>query len=255
MAETQPALICPGSLVVFGATSGIAEAFAAECLQCKQPIILVGRTERELQRLATDFEIRYRVKPPYFVWDISQKESHAERMQALLKAHEVGGILLCAGILHTEEAIQSQPELARNVIDIDLTESIQILLCFAAHLRGRREGLIAAISSVAGDRGRAKHATYGAAKAGLNVFLAGLRLEMRDYGVGVCTIKPGPVRTRMTADYQGSKALLAHPKKVAKRIFWALQHQKAVTYTPAYWRWVMLILRMLPEPFFAKIKA
>jgi decaprenylphospho-beta-D-erythro-pentofuranosid-2-ulose 2-reductase len=255
MTEGVKQPICSGVLVLFGATSGIAEAVAAECLRIHQPIVLVGRSESGLQRICDDLEVRCARRPAFFVWDLLDKAKHADRMRALLQAHEVGGLLVCSGLLHEEEAIQNQLDLARDVIDINLTEVVQILLHFAAHLRGRREGVIAALSSVAGDRGRAKNATYGAAKAGLNVFLAGLRLTLRDSGIGVCLIKPGPVRTRMTAHYQGPGILLADTKTVAKRIVWALQRQKAVTYAPGYWRWVMVVLRCLPESIFARMKA
>jgi decaprenylphospho-beta-D-erythro-pentofuranosid-2-ulose 2-reductase len=247
--------ICSGSLVLFGATSGIAEAVAAECLRVKQPVVLVGRSEAGLKSVCDDLEVRCQSRPPHFVWDLLDRVGHADRMRALLQAHEVGGLLLCSGLLHEEEAIRGRSELARDVLDVNLTESVQVLLLFAAHLRGRREGVMAALSSVAGDRGRAKNATYGAAKAGLNVFLEGLRLNLRDCGIGVCIIKPGPVRTRMTAHYQGPPWLLAEPKAVAKRIVWALRRQKPVTYVPGYWRWVMAVLRQLPEPIFARMKA
>jgi decaprenylphospho-beta-D-erythro-pentofuranosid-2-ulose 2-reductase len=252
--ESRPP-ICSGALVLFGATSGIAVAVAAECLRIGQPVILVGRSETGLKRISDDLEVRYQKRPPHFIWDLEDKTGHADRMRALLQAHEVGGLLLCAGLLHEEEAIRGHVEWARDVIDINLTESIQVLLHFAAHLRGRREGVLAALSSVAGDRGRAKNATYGAAKAGLAVFLAGLRLSLREHGVGVCIIKPGPVRTRMTAHYQGPRLLLAEPEKVAKTMVRALRRQKTVTYVPGYWKWVMAVFRWLPEPIFARMKA
>lgn len=122
-----------------------------------------------------------------------------------------------------------------------------MLTLFAADLEGRRVGCIAAISSVAGDRGRRSNYVYGSAKGGLSVFLQGLRSRLYPAGVAVITIKPGPVRTPMTDQLPG-RLHLADPHLIARDIVRSLERRSPeVLYTPSIWRYIMLVIRLIPE--------
>src|SRR5262249_32924208 len=119
---------------------------------------------------------------------------------------------------------------------------------FGRHFEERGAGTLAVISSVAGDRGRKSNYVYGAAKAGLSVFLEGLAARVHARGVRVLNIKPGPVDTPMTANMKKT-ALFATPQRVAADIYGALKGDKSgVLYTPWFWRWIMLIIRLIPTP-------
>ncbi len=88
----------------------------------------------------------------------------------------------------------------------------------------RHAGVLAVISSVAGDRGRKSNYLYGSSKAGLTAFLGGLRNRIDREGVTVLTIKPGPVKTAMTAGMKGSEKF-ADVNKVAAAIVKAIDKQ------------------------------
>jgi short-subunit dehydrogenase len=103
------------------------------------------------------------------------------------------------------------------------------------------------LSSVAGDRGRARNKTYGASKAGLSAWLEGLRASLHGTGVLVQTVKPGPTRTPLTADYKGPAALVAAPGTVARAVVRGLERGRTTVYAPPYWRFVMGLIRLLPE--------
>jgi decaprenylphospho-beta-D-erythro-pentofuranosid-2-ulose 2-reductase len=119
-------------------------------------------------------------------------------------------------------------------------------------MKQNETGTIAVISSVAGDRGRKSNYVYGSAKGGLTIFLQGLRNALSGSGVHVLTIKPGFVDTPMTNDF--TKGLLwAKPEKVAKDIKRAIDKKKNIIYTPWFWRWIMLIIRLIPESVFKKM--
>jgi decaprenylphospho-beta-D-erythro-pentofuranosid-2-ulose 2-reductase len=244
-----------GTMALFGATSGLAAALAAELLRHGETLVLIGRNEITLKALAEDLLVRCGQRPATFIWDLLERDQHDARMQALLQAHDIGGVIIAAGVLHEEYAIEGDANLARTMMDVNLTETIQVLLRFASHLKARREGLIAAFSSIAGDRGRAKNKTYGASKAGLNVFLEGLRQSLHPFGIRLTVIKPGPVHTPMTADYRGPNFLLAEPTAVAKTIVKGLGKNRRTLYVPSYWRYVMGFLRCWPEALFRFLKA
>jgi short-subunit dehydrogenase len=117
----------------------------------------------------------------------------------------------------------------------------------------QKHGVITVISSVAGDRGRQSNYIYGSAKAGLSVYLDGLRNRLYSAGVAVVTIKPGFVDTPMTAHLKKG-FLFASPEKVARDILRAIEKRKCVVYTPWFWRWIMFVIKSIPETIFRKLK-
>ncbi len=125
---------------------------------------------------------------------------------------------------------------------------------YAEQMAKKGKGSILGIGSVAGLRGRASNYAYGASKAALHTFLSGLRNKYGDRGVQVCTIMPGPVQTKMLEGAELKTSLIADPEKVAKDIDRALRRTSTVVYTPWYWRYIMLIIRSIPEFIFKKMK-
>ena len=120
-------------------------------------------------------------------------------------------------------------------------------------MEAQKAGKIAIISSVAGDRGRQSNYIYGACKAMVTTFAAGLRNRLQASNVHVITIKPGFVDTPMTAHIPKG-ALWAQPEEVAKDIMSAFEKDKNIVYTPWFWRYIMLIIQHVPEFIFKKLK-
>jgi short-subunit dehydrogenase len=128
-----------------------------------------------------------------------------------------------------------------------------MLTLFASDLEQRRTGCLAAITSVAGDRGRSSNYVYGSAKGALSLFLQGLRSRLHPAGVKVITIKPGPVQTGMT-DHLPNANRFADPELVAADIVRALERRSPdVLYTPKIWRYVMTAVEHIPEAIFKRL--
>jgi short-subunit dehydrogenase len=127
------------------------------------------------------------------------------------------------------------------------------LSILANYFEKRGEGTLAAISSVAGDRGRQSNYVYGTAKAAVNAYLQGLRNRLYSKGVHVLTIKPGFVDTPMTAHLKQGP-LFASVDQVARDIVKAIEKKKCIIYTPWFWRWIMLVIRLIPESLFRRLK-
>jgi short-subunit dehydrogenase len=115
-----------------------------------------------------------------------------------------------------------------------------------------RQGTLAVISSVAGDRGRRSNYVYGASKGALSIFLDGVRSRLDRAGVQVLTIKPGFVATPMTSHLEQGP-LFAQPAQVAKGIVKAVERRRDVVYLPAFWAVIMLVIRLVPRPLFKKL--
>jgi short-subunit dehydrogenase len=106
---------------------------------------------------------------------------------------------------------------------------------------------------VAGDRGRASKLIYGSSKAGFSAYLSGLRNKLAASGVHVLSVKPGFVSTRMTAGMDLPALLTATPEQVAMAVYKAVIRRQNTLYVKWFWRWIMLIIRLIPEPLFKKL--
>jgi len=142
---------------------------------------------------------------------------------------------------------------AERIIDVNYKGAVSILNIVANDFMAKKSGWIAAISSVAGDRGRQSNFLYGSAKAGLTAYLSGLRNLASKHGVQVLTIKPGFVNTKMTRGMDLPKKLMAEPEDVAESIYKAWKKKKDVLYTKWIWRYIMLIIIHIPERIFKKL--
>jgi len=120
-------------------------------------------------------------------------------------------------------------------------------------MESKRNGFIVGVSSVAGERGRKANYIYGSAKAGFSTYLSGLRNRLYESGVEVLTVKPGFVATKMTQDLDLPEKLTAEASEVAEDIFNAQQKGKNILYTKWIWKYIMLIIKHIPEFMFKKM--
>ena len=166
---------------------------------------------------------------------------------------ELDTVLIAHGLLGDQRASERDFKLAEQAYKTNFLSVVSMLTPISAYFEVQRRGTIAVISSVAGERGRQSNFIYGSAKAGLSVYLAGLRNRLYPSGVTVLTIKPGFVDTPMTAHLRKT-ALFASPEKVAREISRAIERRRSVLYSPAIWFWIMAVIRLIPEPVFKRLK-
>lgn len=249
-----------GAIACFGATSGIARPVAALLAARGESLILIGRDGAALEAMASELERAYGRRPAVSVWDVLDFRGHADRFRDLAAAHGpkdsggqgLQGVFFAVGAQYPQDECDADPDKTRLTMDTNLTGPAILIDLFAGHFRRQGRGWISCVSSVAGDRGRGKVLAYGASKAGLSAYLDGLRFRLTGTGVFVQTIKPGFVRTRMTAGM--TSALMAEPEKVARAIVSALDRRREVIYVPGIWRWIMFIIRRIPAPVFRRMK-
>ena len=243
------------TVVILGAGSAIAQAIAREFAGRGYGLLLAGRDLEELERIAADARVRHGVEARALFFDALQPDSHAAFVESCREVSKdsVEGAVLCFGALGDQAQAQADAAEARRIVDTNFTGAVSILGHFANHLEEKRAGFLCALSSVAGDRGRQSNYVYGAAKAGLTVFLQGLRNRLFRSGVRVVTIKPGFVDTAMTFGRPGM-FLVASPQAAARSVVSAVEKGKDQAYVPGFWRWVMLAIRLLPERIFKRMR-
>jgi len=243
--------------VILGATSDIARALAQEFASCGDNIVLAARDREQLETMAKDLKIRHSVQVGSVVFDALSFDRHQEfwRQMCNTEAGEPTRVILCYGYMANQAECQSDYSKARNTIDVNLTSAVCMLELVASDFAERGSGAIAVISSVAGDRGRATNYIYGASKAGLTAYTAGLRNRLFGKGVHVLTIKPGFVDTKMTKGVINPDSfLVAVPEQIARDIRKAMDRKPNFIYTPWFWRIIKIIICSIPESIFKRLK-
>lgn len=237
-------------LLILGAKSDIAIACAKIFAQNGFSLQLAGRNQEALDLLKKDLQIRFpSVEMTTHEWDAN--DNAQEFYQSL--PHKPFGVISAFGILGTQEEAWENIHLRDEILKVNFIAAVNILDVIAKDLQQRREGFIIGISSVAGERGRASNFYYGSAKAGFTAYLSGLRQSLQHDNVQVMTVKPGFVRTKMIAGIETPEALTASPEQVAKAIYEKLGKTRNL-YVLWPWRWIMFIIKSLPEALFMKLK-
>lgn len=239
-------------VLILGATSDIAQALAYKFAKEGYNLTLAARQPERLDATVRDLQIRHNVKAETVEFEALDYGSHAAFYERLYPKPEVA--ILVFGYLGSQEKAQSDFVEARQIIEANYTGAVSILSIIANDFEQRRKGVIIGFSSVAGDRGRGSNYTYGSAKAALTAYLSGLRNRLARANVQVITVKPGFVRTKMTAGLPLPGPVTAKPEQVAADVFKAFQKGKDQLYTLWMWRYIMLIIRSLPESVFKRLK-
>jgi len=240
-------------VLILGATSAIAHGVARAFAKKGFNLYLAGRDLDELERRSLDLSIRYGVEVKHGKFDADNIETHEKFLsEVLIETTLFTGVVLAVGYMGDQIEARNFPN-AGKVIQTNFVGPVSILSRCANLLEDQGEGFIVGISSVAGDRGRQSNYVYGAAKGGLSLYLQGLRNRLQPSGVQVLTVKPGFVDTAMTYGLPGL-FLVATPDYVGERIVNGLEKKHDVIYTPWFWRYIMLIIRSIPEKIFKKLK-
>jgi decaprenylphospho-beta-D-erythro-pentofuranosid-2-ulose 2-reductase len=215
-------------------------------------LFLLGRDPDDLARTASDLEVRGQSRVRIATCDLEQPATFTPALDlAVRELGEYHAVVVSAGLFSTQDALEASSELLASMLNVNFTGTI--LFCEAARRRLPKGGVLCAISSVAGDRGRRPTVLYGASKAGLSRYLEGLDHRYRASGLRVVCVKPGFVKTSMTAGLP-APPFAAEPQAVAAVILRAIDHGTPLVYAPSVWRWVMLVIRMLPRSVMRRIR-
>jgi short-subunit dehydrogenase/FAD/FMN-containing dehydrogenase len=239
------------TVAIFGATSDIAIAVARCYAESGCRLILIGRDANSLAVLAADLGVRGSPETHILLADFSDLQG----LPALASRawDRIGGIhlaLVAYGTMSVQQEAEQNAPTAEIVLTVNFTSPAILLNELANRFQSQGHGTIAAITSVAGDRGRKSNYFYGSAKGGLQRLLEGLRHRMASAGVTVVDIRPGFVSTKMTAHLNRKGPLWASPERVAADIVKAITTGRMVCYTPGFWRLIMLIVRSVPRFLF-----
>jgi decaprenylphospho-beta-D-erythro-pentofuranosid-2-ulose 2-reductase len=241
------------NIIIIGATSAIAQAVARQLAGRGARLMLWGRSHAKLEIIAADLRARNGAVVDIDAFDFNDFALHPAMLERALALGEWDTAIICHGSLGDQAACEREFAIAERELRTNCLSALSFLTVLANHFEKRGSGTLVAISSVAGDRGRASNYVYGAAKSALNAFLQGLRDRLYPRGVRVLTIKPGFVDTPMTA-HMRKGFLFATPDKVAQDIIRAIGRERSVIYTPWFWKWIMSVIKIIPDGIFRRLK-
>jgi len=234
-------------VVIFGATSGIAEATAREFAKEGASFVLVGRNAETLGDIGADLKVRGAASAEILETELSDVDALPKLCADV--SEKLGGIdvaIIAHGVLPDQEACEASADALLDVLKVNTLSPAVLMNELAQLMLAQGSGTIVVLSSVAGDRGRPSNYIYGASKALLSVLGEGMALKLAERGVKVLVVKPGFVDTKMTAAFKKG-ALWASAGQVGAGIAKAVKAGKSgVLYTPRWWELIMLIIKLAP---------
>lgn len=243
-------------IAIIGATSAIATHCARLWVRdiAAVDLLLVGRDLVKTEYLAADLRVRNPdAKIHCMQINFLDPPSIKTTVQAAVKEGPLDIVLIAHGVLLDQQQCQENLELCQEALMVNGVSPVLFAEAFAGEMQAANTGSLAVISSVAGERGRKSNYVYGAGKGLVTRYVQGLQHRLAKTQVNVVLIQPGPTDTPMTAQMTGKTRKLAPVEDVAQSIVEGIAQGKPVIYTPAKWRWIMLIIQHLPRCVFNKM--
>lgn len=242
-------------VALLGASKGMGRAVARVLAERGDALFLLGRDRADLERSAADLQIRGAAGAVGVAeCDLLQPSSFAPALEAALRAlGSLDAVVVTAGLFATQEELERDAALRERLLTANFTNTVLFCELARTHLLAAGGAKrLCVFSSVAGDRARKPVLLYGAAKAGLSHYLTGLDHKFAGDGLRTILVKPGFVKTGMTASLP-VPPFAGEPEQVARRVVRAIERGTPVVYAPGMWRWIMLVIRLLPRAVMRRI--
>jgi short-subunit dehydrogenase len=236
-------------VVLLGGTSGMGRALGQRLSERGDEVFLLGHEPEQLARSAADLKARHPRQR-----DVGHAPCNLERPAEFAPALDAADaaltgfdtVIVTAGMFATQDVLEADVELATRLVTVNYAHTLVFCEHARKRLLARGGGSLVVFSSVAGDRGRKPVAIYGSSKAGLSAYLEALDHKYHEQGLSVVCVKPGFVKTAMTAGLR-PPPFAGEPDAVARDVLRAIEARQPVIYAPRIWGLVMLVIRHLPR--------
>lgn len=244
----------PQTILLLGGTSEIGLAICARYLRTAPARVVLaalpndpGRDDARAQLMAAGAR-----EVEIVDFDAMDMDSHPKMIEQAFAGGDVDVAIIAFGLLGDAEQLWQDQRKAVQIAQVNYTAAVSVGVLLADRMRAQGYGQIIAMSSAAGERVRRSNFVYGSTKAGLDGFYLGLGEALREYGVRVLVIRPGQVRTRMSAHIKEAP-MTVDKEDVADLAVTAAAKGKELVWAPGAFRYVMMVLRHIPRPIFRKL--
>ena len=250
----RDALGLPQSVLVLGGTSEIGVATAVALAQRRARTVVLGvRDPAGAETAAAMVRAAGAATVETARFDADDLDSHERFVEKVFERHrDIDLVLVAFGVLGDSEHSAVDGRAAAAVVRTNFLGAVSVTLPLVHSLREQGHGAIVVLSSVAGERVRKSNFVYGSSKAGLDGFAQGLGDSLAGTGVDVMVVRPGFVKTKMTAGLEAAP-LSTTADAVAKAILEGLARGAHTVWVPGALRFVMAALRHLPRPLFRRL--
>jgi decaprenylphospho-beta-D-erythro-pentofuranosid-2-ulose 2-reductase len=246
----------PQSVLLLGGTSEIGLAVVERWVQDRtRRVLLAGRDPVALRAAGDRLEkaaAPAALEVTLLDFDARDRATHAEVVREAFAAGDVDVALLAFGVLGDQARAERDADHAVDVATVNYTAAVSVLVPLAQVMREQGHGALVVLSSVAAERPRRTNFVYGSSKAGIDAFATGLGDAMHGSGVHVMVVRPGFVRTRMTAHLPGAP-LSTSPEAVARAVVAGVRWRRDTIWVPSGLRLVMSGLRHVPRRIFRRL--
>jgi decaprenylphospho-beta-D-erythro-pentofuranosid-2-ulose 2-reductase len=244
----------PQAILLLGGTSEIGLAICERYLQNAHARILLAAMPDDSGRDAAVAQMKAAGARSVELIDFeaTDTDSHPKMIDAAFAGGDVDVAIVAFGLLGDAEELWQNQRKAVQIAEINYTAAVSVGVLVGEKMRAQGFGQIIAMSSAAGERVRRSNFVYGSTKAGLDGFYLGLGEALKEFGVHVLVIRPGQVRTRMSAHIKEAP-LTVDKEYVANLAVTASAKGKELVWAPGAFRYVMMVLRHIPRPIFRKL--
>lgn len=244
----------PASLLVLGGTSEIGLAICAEFLKEQPARVVLACLPGSPDTAAAVAQMTAAGAREVNVVDFDAQDfaSHPAVIETAFAQGDIDVAIVAFGLLGDAEELWHDQAKAVQVAEVNYTGAVSVGVLLAQHMSAQGHGQIIAMSSVAGERVRRSNFVYGSSKAGLDGFYRNLGEALEEAGVNVLVIRPGQVRTRMSAGVKEAP-LTVDKDEVAQLAVASVRSGKKLVWAPPAFRYVMVVLKLVPGPIFKRL--
>lgn len=248
----RDALGQPQSLLVLGGTSEIGLEIALQLAKARtKTVLLAGRNAEALESAAKRLAQESGAEVQTMAWD-AKGDQEALVAEAFERLGRVDMVLVAVGLLGDQRRDEADAASASEVMTVNYTGAAAACLVASRHLARQGQGILVVLSSVAAVRVRASNFVYGSSKAALDGFCQGLGDSLAGTGVEVMIVRPGFVRTKMTAGMKEAP-FSTDAAAVAQATLAGLARKSPVVWSPPAIRFVALAMRLMPRAVFRRL--
>ncbi len=244
----------PQSILLLGGTSEIGLAVVSEYLR-RQPLRVVLACmpgDPQIGASVEALEGQGAAAVEVIDFDAADFASHPAAIEAAFAGGDIDLAMVAFGLLGDAEELWQDQAKAVQICNINYTGAVSVGVLLGERFKAQGHGQIVAMSTVAGEKVRRSNFVYGSTKAGLDAFYLNLGQALAGLGPNVLVVRPGQVRTRMSAHVKEAP-LTVDKQDVAKQIVAAVADGKELIWVPPAFRYVMMVLRHIPTPIFRKL--
>lgn len=241
-------------VVILGGTRGMGRAISRQLAARGASVCVIGNEPEDLERTVADLRVRGpQASVSSAVCDLANPATFEPALDAAIESMQgLDTVIVTAAVFATQEQLEADTERAITLLTLNVANTIGFCEHARKRLLANGGGTLCVFSSVAGERGRKPVILYGAGKAALSAYMEGLDHKYRSAGLRAVTVKPGFVKTGMTAGLK-PPPFAGEPEGVAKIVLAAIDRGVPVVYAPRIWALVMLVIRWLPRAVMRRI--